>query len=143
MVEQGIDALRESIGSEIGLITNSHVDTGIIGGMMKFLGSGLETATTAVAGMAEGLTGGFVGGLFSGAVASVKGQKMIYPEIYKSSDSKMNTNFEIMLSSPYGDVYNYYMNIIVPLMHLIALAAPRMITANTVSSPYKIGRAHV
>lgn len=136
LVEQGIDALRESIGSEIGWITNSHADTGMIGGMMEFLGSGLETATTAVAGMAEGLTGGFVGGLFSGAVASVKGQKMIYPEIYKSSDSKMNTNFEIILSSPYGDVYNYYMNIIVPLMHLIALAAPRMVTANTVSSPY-------
>lgn len=136
LVEQGIDALRESIGSEIGWITNSHADTGMIGGMMEFLGSGLETATAAVAGMAEGLTGGFVGGLFSGAVSSVKGQKMIYPEIYKSSDTKMNTTFELTLTSPYGDVYNYYMNIIVPLMHLIALAAPRMVTANTVASPY-------
>ena len=35
-------------------------------------------------------------------------------------------------------IYNYYMNIIVPLMHLIALAAPRMVTSNTVSSPFLV-----
>lgn len=136
MVEQGIDSIRESIGSEIGWITNSSVDTGIIGGMMEFLGSGIETATTKISEMATNVTGGFVGSLFSGAVSSIRGQKMIYPEIYKSSNSSMNYQFKVMLTSPYGDVYNYYMNIIVPLMHLIALAAPRMVTANTVASPY-------
>ena len=30
------------------------------------------------------------------------------------------------------------MNIVVPLMHLIALAAPRMVTSNTVSSPFLV-----
>ena len=40
MVEQGIDALRDSVGAEIGWISNSHADTGVIGGMMVFLGNG-------------------------------------------------------------------------------------------------------
>ena len=50
----------------------------------------------------------------------------------------MNYSFTINLSSPYGDVYNYYMNIVVPLMHLIALAAPRMVSANSVASPFLV-----
>ncbi len=136
MVEQGVDALKDSIGSEIAWITNSHADTGMVGGIMEFLGSGIETATVAIAGLTENVTGGFMGGLFSGAVSSVKGQKMIYPEIYKKSNSSMNYGFKVLLTSPYGDVYNYYMNILVPLMHLIALVSPRMVTANTVASPY-------
>ena len=76
--------------------------------------------------------------LFSGAIQSIKGQKMIYPKIYDTSTSSMNYQFTINLTSPYGDVYNYYMNIVVPLMHLIALASPRMVNANTVASPYLV-----
>ena len=63
---------------------------------------------------------------------------MIYPEIYKSSNSAMNYNFSVVLTTPYGDPYNYYMDILVPLMHLIGLVAPRMVTANTVASPYLV-----
>ena len=63
---------------------------------------------------------------------------MIYPKIYKKSDSSMDYEFTVTLTSPYGDLYNYYMNIVVPLMHLIALAAPRMVTANTTTSPYLV-----
>lgn len=137
MLESTIDGLN-SIGSEIAWITNSHADTGVVGGVMEFLGSSIETATTGIADLVQGVTGGFAGGLFSGAVSSIKGQKMIYPEIYKSSNSEMNYNFKVHLNTPYGDVYNYYMNIVVPLMHLIALAAPRMVTSNTVASPYLV-----
>lgn len=136
MVEQGIDALQGSIGSEIGWITNSHADVGVIGGMMEFLGNGIENVTAKVAELGENVTGGFVGGLFTGAVSAIRGQKMIYPEIYKSSNSEMNKQFDIVLTTPYGDIYNYYMHILVPLMHLIALAAPRMVTSNTVASPF-------
>lgn len=136
MVEQGIDALRDSVGAEIGWISNSHADTGVIGGMMEFLGNGIENVTAKVAELGVGVTGGFVGGLFTGAVSSIRGQKMIYPEIYKSSNSEMNKQFKVLLTTPYGDMYNYYMHILVPLMHLIALAAPRMVTSNTVASPF-------
>ena len=61
---------------------------------------------------------------------------MIYPKIYDSSNSDTNYSFKVHLSTPYGDPYNYYINIVVPLMHLIALAAPRMVTSNTVGAPF-------
>jgi len=77
--------------------------------------------------------------LFSGAIGSLKGQKMIYPKIYKSSTSRgMNSEYTVTLTTPYGDIYNYFMNIIVPLLHLIALASPRLVTANTTASPYLV-----
>lgn len=63
---------------------------------------------------------------------------MIYPSIYSGSKSTMNYNFSMVLTTPYGDRYNYYMNILVPLMHLIALVAPRMVTSNSIASPYLV-----
>lgn len=138
MIESAIDGITKGIGSEIAFITGSNVDLGMLEGVTDFLGSSLETATTMISGLMENVTGGFVSNLFSGAIRSIKGQKMIYPKIYKSSESSMNYQFTINLYSPYGDPYNYYMNIVVPLMHLIALAAPRMITSNSVASPFLV-----
>lgn len=91
-----------------------------------------------MAGITEPLTGGFTTNLFNGALRSVKGQKMIYPKIYDSSNSETNYQFTVNLNTPYGDVYHYYVNILVPLFHLIALAAPRMVTSNSVNSPYLV-----
>lgn len=137
MIESAIDGVGE-IGAEIGWITNSSVDTGIIGSLTEFLGNVSATTADFISDVSAPITGGFVGNLFSGAIQSLKGQKMIYPDIYKNSKSTMDYQFSITLTSPYGDVYNYYTNIVVPLCHLIALAAPRMVTSNTVASPFLI-----
>jgi hypothetical protein len=137
-IESMADGLQNSVGSEIAFMTNSKADTGILDEITGFLSNGVETIGTALGGLVSPVTGGFVQNLFSAGAASLKGQKMIYPDIYKSSNSTMNYNFSITLSSPYGDKYNYYMNIIVPLMHLIALAAPRMTTSNNVASPFLV-----
>jgi hypothetical protein len=61
---------------------------------------------------------------------------MLYPDIYKSSETHNDYNFSITLTSPYGDKYNYYINILVPLMHLICLAAPKLVTSNSTASPF-------
>jgi hypothetical protein len=50
----------------------------------------------------------------------------------------MSYNYTVNLVSPYGDAYNYYVNIAVPLIHLICLVAPRMVNANSVSSPFLV-----
>lgn len=138
LIESTVDSLRESVGSELAWITGSSSDVGIVGEALNWLGTTAEDAVTSLAGAVEGVTGGFVGNVLTGALQGLKGQKMIYPEIYESSNSNMDYNFSVTLTTPYGDAYNYYMNILVPLMHLIALAAPRMVTANTVSSPYLV-----
>lgn len=137
-IAAAINSVGDAVGKEIAFITNSNADVGVIGDVLSFLGDTVENATTSLAGIVESATGGFMTNLFTGALQTIKGQKMIYPKIYDKSNSNMNYQFSIMLTSPYGDIYNYYMNIVVPLMHLIALAAPRMVTANSIASPYLI-----
>ena len=137
-IESSINAVSDSVGSEIAFITGSRADTGIIGGLTEFLGSNISSAAMNLGKMVQPATGGFMTNLFSGAIQSIKGQHMIYPDIYKSSNSTMDYEYSVTLTTPYGDIYNYYMNIVVPLMHLIALAAPRMVTSNTVSSPFLV-----
>lgn len=138
MIESTIDAISSGIGPEVAFITNSSADLGMVGGITDALGSALDGAVGALGGITQAAAGGFMNNLFSGAIQSIKGQKMIYPDIYKTSKSTMDYQFSITLTSPYGDMYNYYMNIVVPLMHLIALVAPRMVTSNTLTSPYLV-----
>lgn len=136
MIEQTLDGIDQGIGQEIAFMTNSNVAPNVIKDMADFLGNTATGVTDFVAGLVESNTSGFISNLFSGAINSLKGQKMIYPSIYKSSESKMDYSFTVNLSSPYGDTYNYYMHIIVPLMHLLALAGPRMVSANSTTSPF-------
>lgn len=138
MIESAVDTVSSSIGQELAFITNSNVDFGMIEGLTEFLGNTVETAANFLNDMVEGVTGGFTHSLVSGAIQGIKGQKMIYPKIYKSSNSSMDYTFTVDLQTPYGDVYNYYVNIIVPLMHLICLAAPRMVSGNSITSPYLV-----
>lgn len=136
MIEQAINSLDEGIGSEIAFITGSKADVGVLGGTMQFLGDTLSGAATQLSSLVEPVTGGFVSNLISGGLRSLKGQKMVYPNIYKKTDVKMDYSFTIKLRSPYGDRYNYYMNILVPLFHLICLAVPRLVTSNATTSPF-------
>lgn len=138
MISSAVDNLDEGIGSEIAFITNAHADVGVIGDATKFMANAMTDLAGNLAKLIEPATGGFATNLFSGAMGALKGQKMIYPEIYKTSSSSMNHDFSVTLSSPYGDKYNYFMEVVVPLLHLIALAAPRMISANTTTSPYMV-----
>ena len=137
-IEGMIDGITEGVGTEIAWITNSSADTGIIDNLVGFLGDGLQSVSEVLGGLVQPVTGGFTRNLFSGAIAAIKGQKMIYPKIYDKSESTMDYQFSVTLTTPYGDPYNYYMNIIVPLLHLIALVAPRMISSNTTASPFLV-----
>lgn len=138
IIESTIDGLDQGIGSEIAFITGSRVDTGVLGELTSFLGETVSGAASSIAKLVQPVTGGFTTNLFSGALNSLKGQKMIYPDIYRSSQSTMDYEFDVTLTTPYGDNYNYYMNILVPLLHLIALAAPRMVSANSTTSPFLV-----
>lgn len=136
MIETTLDGINQGLGQEIAFMTGTNVDAGLVDDMAQFLGNAATGVTDFVNGLVEPVGGGFVSNLFSGAVNALKGQKMIYPSIYKSSTSKMDYPFTVNLSTPYGDTYNYYMHIVVPLMHLIALTAPRLVSANSTTSPF-------
>ena len=68
----------------------------------------------------------------------ISGDTMIFPKIYTGSEYNKGYNITITLKSPYGNKFSYYMDILVPLFHLVALTMPRQSTANTYSSPFII-----
>lgn len=54
------------------------------------------------------------------------GGSMIFPELWSSSSMGRSYQIDIKLRSPDGDNLSVYLNILVPLYHLICLAAPQM-----------------
>lgn len=99
-------------------------------------------ADSAVEGLNQAFSGGFLTDVMS-RIASVgkhviAGDTMVFPEIFDRSEYSKNYSINIALKTPYGDKYSYYMNILVPLCHLIALTAPKQTTANTYSSPFLV-----
>jgi hypothetical protein len=137
-IEQFTDNISKTIGSEIGFMTNSNVESGIMDELAGIIGTSTGAGLDVIEKAISPATGGFIGSLYHGAINSVNGQKMIYPDIYESSNSTMDYQFTVTLTSPYGDMYNYYMNIVVPLLHLIALAAPRLVSSNSATSPFLV-----
>ena len=59
------------------------------------------------------------------------GGRLVFPEIWSNSSFDKSYNIDIKLISPDADKLSIYLNIIVPLMHLIAFAAPRTKGKNT------------
>lgn len=68
----------------------------------------------------------------------IKGENIILPDIYQDSDFGQDYNINISLRSPYGNRFAVYMDVIVPLLHLIALVAPRQSSANSYGSPFLV-----
>lgn len=139
IIEDTVDGLKTSIGNDLQFIMNSNTDAGILGNLFNFLGDTVGAAATSLGELtAKSLGGGFLQNFFSGAIQSIKGQKMIYPEIYENTTTTMTYSFKTTFSVPYGDVYNYYTGVLVPLAHILCLALPRMVTSNTTTSPYLV-----
>lgn len=131
-----------------------YMDTG--SDLMKefaFLGNsaGLESLTTDISDFADSANSAFQdfigsGGGLSTAISRIfsissnviKGENVIIPDIYQSSSYEKSYNFTVHLKCPYGTKFAYYMDVVVPLMHLIALGLPKQTTANTYGSPFLI-----
>lgn len=68
----------------------------------------------------------------------LSGSNVIFPQIWGDAAYNKSYNINIKLVSPYGSKEAIYLNIIVPLMHLLALALPRQTTANSYASPFLV-----
>ena len=66
------------------------------------------------------------------------GGKLIFPKIWQDSSFGREYNINIKLLSPDQDVLSWYLNIYVPLMHLICLVAPRQSGPNGYVSPFLV-----
>lgn len=68
----------------------------------------------------------------------MSGENIVMPDIYQNSTYDKSYTFTVHLKTPYGSKFGYFMDICVPLMHLLALGLPRQGSANSYSSPFLI-----
>lgn len=68
----------------------------------------------------------------------IKGQNFIIPDIYTGSNYSKSYTITVHLKTPYGTKLGYYLDIFVPMMHLLALALPRQASSNTYESPFLV-----
>lgn len=120
---------------ELAFIANSG---GVDSGQFQDFGNkSLDTLTDEILKGNSGITS-FMSRITSGLSTVVKGENMIIPEIYQRSDYSRNYSISIRLVSPCNDRFSYFINVFVPLMHLVALALPKQGTANTYAAPFII-----
>lgn len=80
--------------------------------------------------------------LGNGATAVLGGGKLIFPEIWKDSDFMKSYDISIKLRTPDADPLSWFLNIGVPLMSLVCMAAPQMINPNAYNSPFLVRAYH-
>jgi len=85
-----------------------------------------------------GLFKGIMNNLNIGFKTVITGANMLLPEIWSDSTFNRSITIDIHLHSPYGDPEAFYLNVMVPLNMLIALAFPRQLGANGYYSPFLI-----
>ena len=76
--------------------------------------------------------------LSNGFLTVASGGKMIFPEIWQDSEFSRTYNISLKLRTPESDNFSWFMNIAVPLVHLICLVAPRQLGANGYQSPFLV-----
>jgi hypothetical protein len=87
----------------------------------------------------EGLgNNGILGRLTDVGTSIMSGSNIILPEIWGDAAYNKSYNITINLTSPYGHKEAIYLNVIVPLMHLLALSLPRQTSANAFTTPFLV-----
>lgn len=81
---------------------------------------------------------GLLSKLSTGTQTITSAGNILFPQIWKNSDWSKNYSLDLRFYSPYGDKESVYLNVIVPLMHVMALSFPRQIHANGYVTPFLI-----
>lgn len=68
----------------------------------------------------------------------ISGGNFLIPEIWSQSEYSKSYSFSITLSTPYGCPEAWFLNVGVPLMHILGLALPQQLSANTYKAPYLV-----
>lgn len=129
---RGARELRFLIGS-----SNSHslarVARDVVEGLASVGGWAIGNAAAAV-----GYTNNLIDKVTGELGTTVAGGKLIFPEIWQDSQFSRNYSLEVKLRSPDPDPISIFLNIYVPLMLLICMAAPRQynVGANSYISPF-------
>lgn len=76
--------------------------------------------------------------LSKGALTVASGGKLLFPKIWGDSSLTRSYDVSLKLRSPDCDTLSWYLNICVPMIHLLCLAAPRQLSGNGYTSPFLV-----
>ena len=73
-----------------------------------------------------------------GALTVASGGRLCFPEVWSDSSFAQSYDISMKLRTPDGDTLSWFLNICVPMIHLIAMAAPRQLSGNGYTSPFLV-----
>lgn len=129
-------------------IASKMNEIGKVGSELQFLlggasgKTGLETlGATGAESAANGTyknTGSIMDSLIGNIQTLIAGGRMAFPEIWQDSSFMRSYNVTIKLDSPDCDTVSIYLNILVPLAHILGMVAPRSLAQNNYISPFLV-----
>ena len=108
----------------------------ILGGVEGFTGLNVQRDQDDAAKSAGSNGAGVLGTLMDRIDTLMSGGRLIFPEIWSDSSYTKNYNVTIKLDSPDCDPLSIYLNIFVPLCHIIGFCMPRWSAPNAYVSPF-------
>lgn len=82
--------------------------------------------------------GNVLGNIVANAQNILAGGRMIFPEIWSESGFSRSYSVSLKLVSPSGDKLSIFLNILVPLYHLLAFVLPRNTSSQSYYSPFLV-----
>lgn len=86
----------------------------------------------------DGPIGTLLGRITGATKQIIAGGNFLIPQIWSDSEYSKNYSFSVTLTTPYGCKEAWFLNVGVPLMHLLALSLPQQVSANVYKSPYLV-----
>jgi hypothetical protein len=126
-----------NVMKDLAFMANSGgIDTASLASFTDASAAALQSTTSAILG--DGNLGGAISRVINLSSGVLKGHNIIIPNIYQNSSYQKSYSITVHLKSPYGTKLGYYLDIFVPMMHLLALTMPKQESANSFSSPFLI-----
>lgn len=125
----------EGMAKELSMIAGTAGVASDYESLVGDVSSSIEQYTASLSGNSSWMAG-LLNRLGTGAKQVIQGGNFQIPEIYSNSSYDKSYSFTMTLATPYGNKLAWYINIGVPFCHLLGLALPLQLSANTYKSPF-------
>lgn len=125
----------EGMAKELSMIAGTAGVASDYDSLVGDVSSSIEQYTASLSGNSSWMAG-LLSRLGTGAKQVIQGGNFQIPEIYSNSSYDKSYSFTMTLATPYGNKLAWYINVGVPFCHLLGLALPLQLSANTYKSPF-------
>ena len=122
-------------GGLAGSLDNKGFST--IGSMMNFQQQWNRDATKGNESSGDGALG-LLSSLVNNVTNLIAGGKMVFPDIWSDSQFQRAYNVTIKLDSPESDTVSIFLNVLVPLVHILGFVLPRSAGPNMYVNPFLV-----